>query len=430
MRRSWWLIALWLASLGFALFGAASNSGMAWSVAYLLTGMVIISLTWSWLNLRSVRISRVTRSRRSQVGRIAEEQFEVTNSGWLPKLWLEVRDHSDLPQHDASRVLNSIGARRMRRWIVRTYCQRRGRFQLGPITLSSSDPLGLFPRERELAATSTMIVYPATVDLPGFQPPTGMLPGGDAMRRRTHYVTTNVSSIRDYVPGDSFNRIHWRSTARTGRMMVKEFELDPTADVWIVLDLDMGAQAGDATNMPEEDVNAALLRQERPRLQLPPSTVEYGVTLAASLARHFLLEDLSVGFIAHSGHREMIQPDRGDRQLTKILETLAVVNATGRIPFARVLTSEMENLPRHQTLVAITASNDPQWVAAMRDLRRRGVYSMALLLAADTFGDAPSHINTLADLLASGIPTHLIRCGQDIAAALNQRITSLDGPVR
>ncbi|MFZ2488369.1 MAG: DUF58 domain-containing protein [Anaerolineae bacterium] len=430
MRRSWWLIALWLASLAFALFGAASNSGVAWSVAYLLTGMVVISFVWSWFNLRWVRVSRITRSRRSQVGRIAEEQFEVTNSGWLPKLWLEVRDHSDLPQHDASRVLNSIGARRMRRWIVRTYCQRRGRFRLGPITLSSSDPLGLFPRERELAATSTMIVYPATIDLPGFQPPIGLLPGGDAMRRRTHYVTTNVSSIRDYVPGDSFNRIHWRSTARTGRMMVKEFELDPTADVWIVLDLDLGAQAGDATSMPEQDINAALLRQERPRLQLPPSTVEYGVTLAASLARHFLLEDLSVGFIAHSGHREMIQPDRGERQLSKILETLAVVNATGRIPFARVLTSEMENLPRHQTLVAITASNDPQWVAAMRDLRRRGVHSMALLLAADTFGDAPSHLDTLADLLASGIPTHVIRCGQDIAAALNQRVTSLDASVR
>lgn len=430
MRRSWWLIALWLASLTFALFGAASNSGVAWSVAYLLTGMVVISFVWSWFNLRWVRVSRITRSRRSQVGRIAEEQFEVTNSGWLPKLWLEVRDHSDLPQHDASRVLNSIGARRMRRWIVRTYCQRRGRFRLGPITLSSSDPLGLFPRERELAATSTMIVYPATIELPGFQPPIGLLPGGDAMRRRTHYVTTNVSSIRDYVPGDSFNRIHWRSTARTGRMMVKEFELDPTADVWIVLDLDLGAQAGDATIMPEQDINAALLRQERPRLQLPPSTVEYGVTLAASLARHFLLEDLSVGFIAHSGHREMIQPDRGERQLSKILETLAVVNATGRIPFARVLTSEMENLPRHQTLVAITASNDPQWVAAMRDLRRRGVHSMALLLAADTFGDAPSHLDTLADLLASGIPTHVIRCGQDIAAALNQRVTSLDASVR
>lgn len=426
MRRSWWFIALWLLSVAFALFAAERNKSVAWSVAYLMTGIVIISYLWSWFNLQWVRIGRYTRSRRSQVGRVAEEQFEIANTGRLPKLWLEVRDHSDLPQHDASRVLNSVGPRRRRRWMVRTLCLRRGRFRLGPLTLTSSDPLGLFPRQRQLPATSTIIVYPATLELPGFSPPMGMLPGGDAMRRRTHYVTTNVSSVRDYVPGDSFNRIHWRSTARTGRLIVKEFELDPTADVWIVMDLDRGVHTALPWTPPSQESGPAILRQERQKLQLPPSTIEYAVTTAASLARHFLLQDRSVGFVAHGGHRELIQADRGERQLTKILETLAVVNATGNIPFARVLTSEMEHLPRHTTLVAISPATDRMWVAAMRDIRRRGVHDLAVLLAANTFGDAPPYQETLAELLASGIPTHLIRCGQDISAALGQRVTSLD----
>ena len=426
MRRSWWFIGLWLLSLVFALFGAQSNSSVAWSVAYLMSGIVLISYFWSWVNLKWVHLSRTTRARRSQVGRLAEEQFEVTNSSTLPKLWLEVRDYSDLPQHDASRVLNSIGRQRKRRWIVRTYCLRRGRFRLGPVTLASSDPLGLFPRRRVLSATSSLIVYPATVELPGFAPPSGMLPGGDAMRRRTHYVTTNVSTIRDYAPGDSFNRIHWRSTARTGRMMVKEFELDPTADVWIVLDLNRGVHAESTWAPPTAESHTALLRQIRPDLLLPPSTLEYAVTIAASVARHFLLEDRSVGFIAHSAQREIIQPDRGERQLTKILETLAVVNANGHIPFARVLTSEMESLPRHQVLVAISPATDALWIAALRDIRRRGIHDMAVLLAANTFGDAPNYHPALADLLASGIPTHLVSCGQDISAALSRRITSLE----
>ena len=43
--------------------------------------------------------------------------------------------------------------------------------------------------------------------------------------------------MREYRPGDAFNRIHWPTTARTNRLMVREFELDPTVDVWIVLDL-------------------------------------------------------------------------------------------------------------------------------------------------------------------------------------------------
>lgn len=427
MRRSWWFILLWLLSLAFALFSAERNSGIAWSMAYLMTGLVVISFLWSWFNLRWVRIGRYTRSRRSQVGRVAEEQFEVINSGRLPKLWLEVRDFSDLPQHDASRVLNSIGPHRRRRWLARTYCVRRGRYRLGPITLTSSDPLGLFPRQRHLPATSTLIVYPATLELPGFMPPTGMLPGGEAMRRRTHYVTTNVSSVRDYVPGDSFNRIHWRSTARTGRLMVKEFELDPTADVWIVLDLDQTVHTGSAAwTAPVPELSSAAVRQERLALQLPSSSMEYAVTAAASLARHFLLEDRSVGFIAHGAHRELIQADRGERQLTKILETLAVVEPTGRIPFARVLTSEMEHLPRHTTLLAISPATDRTWVAALRDIRRRGVHNLAVLLAANSFGDGPPYRETLAELLISGIPTHLLSYGQDISTALSQRVTVLD----
>lgn len=426
MRRSWWFIALWLLSVAFALFAAERNKSLAWSVAYLMTGIVVISYLWSWFNLRWVRIGRYTRARRSQVGRVAEEQFEVANTGRLPKLWLEVRDHSDLPQHDASRVLNSVGPRRRRRWMVRTVCIRRGRFRLGPLTLTSSDPLGLFPRQRQLPATSAIIVYPATLELPGFSPPMGMLPGGDAMRRRTHYVTTNVSTVRDYVPGDSFNRIHWRSTARTGRLIVKEFELDPTADIWIVMDLDRAVHTGSPWTPPVQDSGPAVLWQERQGLPLPPSTIEYAVTTAASLARHFLLQDRSVGLIAHGDHRELIQADRGERQLTKILETLAVINATGSIPFARVLTSEMEHLPRHTTLVAISPATDSLWVAAMRDIRRRGVHDLAVLLAANTFGDAPGYQDTLAELLASAIPTHLITCGQDIATALSQRVTSLD----
>jgi uncharacterized protein (DUF58 family) len=54
-----------------------------------------------------------------------------------------------------------------------------------------------------------------------------------------------VASVRDYAPGDSFNRIHWPSTARTGQLIVKEFELDPMADIWLFLDLEKRVQVGD-----------------------------------------------------------------------------------------------------------------------------------------------------------------------------------------
>jgi len=418
MRRIWGILLFWLLSWAFAL---QTGRPLAYNLAYLVTAVIILSYLWAWANVSWVRVSRYTRGRRSQVGKLAEEQFEVSNRSRLPKLWLEVRDYSTLPGHDSSRVLNSLGGKRRRRWVVRTYCQQRGRFRLGPMILTSGDPLGLFRVQRRLPTTSTLIVYPATVDIPIFAPSGGYLPGGEAMRRRTHYITTNVAGVRDYAPGDSFSRIHWLTTARTGRLMVKEFELDPTADVWLFLDMDSSVHVA-APWVPEmERRGPAVLWRERDKLELIPSTEEYGVTVAASLAKHFLTRGRAVGLIAHGQRREVIQADRGERQLNKILETLAVIEARGQIPIAHVLATEGRHLSRNTTLIVITPSTAMDWVASLRELRRRGLQSVAVLLAASSFGVAESWKGTLSELIASGILTYVVRRGESLAAALSQQ---------
>lgn len=415
MRRSWGVIALGLIAWVFAL-----NTGreIAYTVAYLITTVLVFAFLWTWSSVRWIRIGRFTRARRTQVGRYAEEQFEIENLSPLTKLWLEVRDLSDLPGHQASRVISSLGGHRTQRWTVRTLCLRRGRYTLGPLILSSGDPLGLFRMERVLPTTSPMVVYPATVDLPGFMPPMGELPGGDAIRRRTHHVTTNVSGVRDYQPGDSFNRIHWPSTARTGRLIVKEFELDPTTDIWIFLDMDETVQTAAPWAVEVPRLGPIALQRELPRLMLPPSTEEYGVTVAASVARHFLMRNRAVGFISNAQRREVIQADRGERQLTRILETLAVIEARGRIPFAQVLAVEGQHLSRSASVIAISPATSPSWAAALRDLHRRGVRSLAILLAANTFGPAPSYQEAFMALHMNGILTYLVRRGDAIDSAL------------
>ncbi|MBC8449432.1 MAG: DUF58 domain-containing protein [Chloroflexi bacterium] len=418
MRRIWGILLILILSWAFAL---QTGRPLAYNLAYLVTAVIVLSYLWAWANVTWVQVGRFTRGRRSQVGKMAEEQFEVSNRSILPKLWLEVRDHSTLPGHLSSRVLNTLGGRKRQRWMVRTYCQQRGRFRLGPMTLSSGDPLGLFHLQRHLPATSTIIVYPATVDIPAFAPSVGYLPGGEAMRRRTHYVTTNVSGVRDYAPGDSFNRIHWRTTARTGKLMVKEFELDPTADVWLFLDMHSAMHVA-APWVPEmERRGPAVLWKEREKLELIPSTEEYAVTAAASLAKHFLARGRAVGLIAHGRRREVIQADRGERQINKILETLAVMEATGHIPISQVVAAEGRHLSRNTTLIVITPSTSLDWVASLRDLRRRGLQGVAVLLAANTFGAADSWQAAQAELIASGLLTYLVREGDSLAAALSQR---------
>jgi len=396
----------------------ATGRPLLFRLTYVLLAVIVLSFLWAWLNILGVQLVRHTRSRRAHVGQVAEERFSVRNTSFLPKLWLEVRDGSDLPGHRASQVINSLSPRRQRSWSVRTLCRRRGRFILGPITLASGDPMGLFRMERHLPDTSTMIVYPFLMDLPGFAPPVGQLTGGDAMRRRTHYITTNVSGVRDYAPGDSFNRIHWLSTARTGRLIVKEFELDPTADIWLVLDMEREVQAG--TEEDWEDMGPAMLWRPMRRIQVDPTTEEYGVAIAGSLARHFLAQHRAVGLIAYGQTREVLQSDRGDRQLTKILETLAVIRAQGRVPLEQVITAEERRFGRNTTVIAITPSTSVRWVSALRELRRRGVGVVAVLLEASTFGEAPSALGAVSNLVASDIPTYLVKKGVPLDVALSQ----------
>jgi uncharacterized protein (DUF58 family) len=237
------------------------------------------------------------------------------------------------------------------------------------------------------------------------------------VRRRTAHVTTNVSGVRDYAPGDSFNRIHWTSTARTGRLISKEFELDPTADIWLFLDMDRDVQAVDRSTI-------AGLQQSRlpweagPALALPPSTVEYGVTLVASLAKHFIARDRAVGFIAYCPHREIIPADRGERQLTKILETLAVVQAEGYIPLSEIITAEGAHLRRNATAIIVTSTDLSDWIAAARDISQRGVKVITVLIEPRDFGYPRSNESLVAELAISGITTYLVRRGDDLSEAL------------
>ena len=122
--------------------------------------------------------------------------------------------------------------------------------RLGPAAVTATDPFGLFRRRRYVGGQQQILVYPAVVDLPHFQAPPANLPGEGRFRRRTHYVTPNASGVREYAPGDAFNRIHWRRTARTGELMVKTFELDPASDIWVILDLERRVHAGAKTRAP------------------------------------------------------------------------------------------------------------------------------------------------------------------------------------
>ena len=396
--------------------GVLSERAFLFNLAYALGAVLLGSFLWSWTAVNWVGISRYTQARRAQVGRTLDEVFVVHNTSLIPKLWLEIRDHSTMPNHNASYVVPTLMPRRRYRWEAHTVCTRRGEYTLGPMTIVSGDPFGLFQFPRRIAAMSSIIVYPPTVPIHRFATPIGTLSGGESVRRRAHFVTANASGVRDYQPGDSFNRIHWRSTARRDRMMVKEFELDPLADVWIYLDLSHES----LVERPQARDDSGPIFAPLPNL--PPSTEEYAVTIAASLAQYFVRKGRALGFMTYSPHREIVQPDRGPRQLTRILEILAVARSETDLSLRQMLALEASFLGRGTSAVIVTASQDPGWAAEAHTLARRGIRVICVLIDPRSFGAVPENITPFREIVeAAGAIVYTIHQDDDLTAALSYR---------
>ena len=432
-QRALVVVGLLLVSLAGLTLTGRSVFG---SLSVLFAGVLIVAWAWSWAALRGLRLERTSRSLTSQVGRVFEESLSLENDSRLPKLWVEVRDQSDLPGswataraiglstqigmpdfsgHRASAVAAGLGARQSWLWTARTICTRRGRFRLGPTTLIASDPFGLFPSRRKVGGVREVVVLPPTVPLPAFPIPAGRLSGGEALRRRTYQVTPNASGVREYAHGDSLSRIHWKSTARRDRLISKEFELDPMSDVWIVLDGQRQMHCGEAA--AEEMLGGKVLG--RP-LRLPPQTEEYMIAAAASVALHVLRHNRATGLLGYGTSRMVIQPERGEAQLFRILEALAGFRADGDVDLTDVFHVEMTWLPRGATIAVLTPNVRPDLLHEILELRRRGLVPVASFVEPSDFGSRVSSRPLALALSEAGIPVRVIRRRQSLEQSLSQ----------
>lgn len=398
------LALLWLVLLAFAL---STGWNATWLLVYALAILVVGSFLWAHANVSRIELRRRHRLTRIQVGDTLVEQaileMEPGALQWWPRLWLELHDGSDFPGHHLDSVL-SLGPLGRKVWELRSVCIRRGRFTLGPVWVTSGDPFGIFRTSRRLVEGTNVVVYPRTVPLPRFGRVPGELPGGSLQGVRVQFTTPNVSSVRDYRPGDAFNRIHWPTTARINKLMVREFELDPTADIWIVLDLNMDVHTGAGLE----------------------STEEYAVTAAASLARHLLDQSRAVGLVSQTA---TLPADRGPRQVERILEVLALVRASSHLNLASLLSAETSRFARSSTLIVVTPSTSEGWARFCQALGGRGIHTSAVLVEAATFGQADSTLLLVSSLAAAHIPAYLVKRGERLDHALSAPRLSARGYV-
>jgi uncharacterized protein (DUF58 family) len=388
----------WQATLLIALllfFSISSGWKVLYYLTYVLLTLFILSWLWARYSLRKLVFRRTATADRVQVGEYFDERLNLDNVSVMPKLWVQIADGSTLPGHRAGYVA-SMGGRKRTIWRARTMCRQRGRFQLGPVTATSGDPFGLFRRRIFLMPGRDLLVFPQMLPITEFTLFSGGMPGGGRSARRALHTTTNATTIREYVTGDALSRIHWRSSAHYDKLMVKEFDLDPAVDAWIFLDLNQAVQAGVGEH----------------------STEEYAVTIAATIATYLLRQDLSLGMVVNAQHREFLSLDRGDRQIERVLELLAVVRAGPGPDLKEALALDAMHFGRNSVAIVITPSTSRDWHEGLRHLQRRGVQVAVVGLDAASFEHKPADEDTLVLLEGAGVPVLRIKRGEPLAQAL------------
>jgi uncharacterized protein (DUF58 family) len=346
---------------------AAFSTGLPFLFYLVYLGLLVIggSYVITRLALVNLEAGYAVSQLHGHVGDQLRITYTLRNAGLLPKPWLEVHNPTTLPSGLAGRAL-SIGSRQERSWQVKVPLSRRGAFLIKPLHIRSGDPFGFFEVTATVGQGVSLVVYPRVDRLPFWKLPAALVEGSQAKPERTLQTTPLATTVRPWAPGDSFNRIHWPSTARQGDILVKEFELEQTADAWIFLDLDAAVQAGVGDD----------------------STVEVGVRAAASIADRALLENRSVGLSASAARTIVLPADRGSRQQLKMLQTLAAVEGDGRTPLAEALVQGASRMRRGMTAVVVTSSVDRAWIRPLAGFRPRGISSVVIWLDALSFAQA------------------------------------------
>lgn len=383
--------ALKLGLVAAVLFAIAIVNDWSTPDRLIITLVVVLVIAWIWtrLSLQRLALTRSLTLDRVRAGEWVTEELSLGNMALLPKLWVEVRDLSSLPGHHAGRVVH-LGSRGTSTWSTTTRCERRGRYRLGPIAISSGDAFGLFESRKMIPATHELIVYPPKVDVSDIPMPMANMSGGRASRVNPSLAAHQISGIREYSTGDPLNRISWNATARLGRMMVKEFDPEPTSDIWIMLDL----------NEPDESDQG--LNPGSPRLAGPSGDEarEYAIAVAGSVAERCLADGRKVGMIVNRSMPIRLDADNSQRQWFRVFETLAVASSFGYRSLFEAIQAESRRFSRNSGLIVITSGASRDWVMAAQSLVQRQVPVTAVLVTDPHRLDA-EEMQALLEALAS-----------------------------
>lgn len=327
----------------------------------------LVSLAWSRFSLRHLTFGLRLNRTICFPGDEVELSLEISNKKIIPLPWLFVEEEIPLKlakgagaaalaspfSTDRLRWATSISGRQRIKWKHTLQCKARGEYTLGPVRMRSGDPFGLFPKELLLPNFESLLVYPKLVPVEKISIPLFNLAGERDAARRIHKDLSRTIGTRPYLRSDPFKRIHWKATARNGRLRSRQYESTTSLSILLALD----TQGFCSPELSEY--------------------FELAVSVTASLAHMALKEKFPVGLTANSIPEIQIPTSMSPSQLHLILGALARVTAEGSAsgdPFD----GGSRHIPSGTTLVAITHRPSPSTLGSIRKLQRQGIATLLL----------------------------------------------------
>ena len=342
----------------------------ALTIIYMVLGAFFLGLWWNKRALNHVQITR-TYDSHAFLGDPIPVQLEIKNNSLLPILWIEIHEGLpvDLRSGKVVKHVFSLGIRESKTIHYDVIPKKRGYYALGPLSLSTGDPLGLIQPSEKSLPSDPLTVYPQTVSLGAFGLPSRS-PFGTIKHHNPIFADpSRLLGKRQFQTGDSIRHIDWKSTAATGNLQVKQFEASIALEVSIILDLQLDSYS----------------------IMSAYKDSELAITAAASIAAWGKRQKQSIGLMTNGAdpqHGDQmpnpLHPKKGAGHFINILEILARIQLGDNLAIDDLIQDAITDLSWGATMVFISGSLQDSTLDHMFKARKKGINPVMLFVGQST----------------------------------------------
>ena len=357
-------------------------------IGALVALLPVVAALWVARSGNRLGLARTLSATQVEVGQRAVVHLELTNVGPTTGVLLI---EEQIPWALGSRprfVIDTMRPGWHRQIEYPVQAEVRGRYDIGPMRVRVGDPFGLLELHRTFTRTTSLVVIPSTEPLSPITLRGAWTGTGDNRPRPFASGSAADVTVREYRVGDDLRRVHWRSTAKVGGLMVRREEQPWQSRCTLFID------------------NRARVH----RGQGPHSSIERAVTAAASIAVHLTAQGYQVRLVSALGEEIEHGWHDGDVAVSTqpLLERLAVLPT---VPQPDLYTGWVDESVTSGMLVAVLGDTDEHDREFLSGVHHRGSASYAVVLDVDSwaartadpvFARRPGHLPTAAWLRQRG----------------------------